>query len=276
MMFDAGFRSEAPALPRARGAVRVAVRSGPRGSCLDRLYQSGSAKCLLPRLPGRPGEVEAVLLNTAGGIAGGDRFAYSATAAEGAALTVTTQAAERVYRSIGGIGALEGRLSIAPGARIDWLPQETILFDGGALDRRLEVDMAADASLLALEAVVLGRQAMGETVRTGHLTDRWRIRRDGCLVHAEALRLSGPVAEIAARPGCWGDARAAATLLYVAPDAADRLTALRERLPDTAGASAWDGKLVARLLAPTAREFRRALTAALGVFRPTLPAVWSS
>ncbi|MEM9145665.1 MAG: urease accessory protein UreD [Pseudomonadota bacterium] len=280
MMFDAGWLSDtAPEtrhLPRARGEIRVSVKADPPASRLATLRQSGSAKGLLPRLPGRPDEVEAVLINTAGGITGGDRFSYAAEVAPGAALTVTTQAAERIYRSAGGVGRLEARLTLGKGGRLDWLPQETILFDHAALERRLEVDMAAYATLLVLEAVILGRAAMGETVAAGHLSDQWRIRRDGRLVHAEALRLSGPVAEIAARPGCWGGAGAAATLLYVAPDAADRLAPLRACLPQTAGASAWEGKLVARILAPSAQSLRTTLTAALAVFRPHLPAVWSS
>ncbi len=271
MMFDAGSRSDGAVLPRARGAgrVRVALRDGR--SRLADLRHEGAGKILLPRGTPHP---EAVILNTAGGITGGDRFAWAGAAGPGAELTLTTQAAERVYRSAGGAGRVETRLEVGPGAALYWLPQETILFDGGALERSLEADLAEDAALLALETVVLGRAAMGETVRRGHLVDSWRVRRGGRLVFADALRLSGDVARIAEGPAVFAGARAAATLLYVGPDAEARLAPLRAALPAGAGASLRSGALVARLLAPSGRALRAALARAIRLFRP-LPAVWS-
>ncbi len=271
-MFDAACRSDARGLPRARGAAAVAVRLRGGRSRLARLRHEGSAKCLMPRVPGAP---EAVLINTAGGLTGGDRIAWEAEAGAGAALAVTTQAAERVYRASAGEARVATRLALGPGAWLRWLPQETILFDGGRLERSLDVEMADDARLLALEAVVLGRAAMGETVRRGHLVDRWRVTRGGRLLHADTLRLSGPVAEIAARPGVFAGHRAAATLLYAGPDAADRLAAVRALLPEAAGASAMPGRLVLRLLAADARALRAALAPVVALFGP-LPAVWSS
>jgi urease accessory protein len=251
----------------------VSVRRAGGRSRLSGLRQRGSAKCLLPRVVAEP---EAVYLNTAGGITGGDRFDYAAEAGAGARLTCTTQAAERVYRARpGSVGRLASRLRLGAGARLDWLPQETILFDGGALERALEVEMAEDATLLAVEPLVLGRERMGETVREGHFLDRWRIRRAGRLVFADTLRLTGPVAEIAARPGLWGANRAAASLLLVAPGAEERLAAARAALPPEGGASAWEGMLAARLLAPDGRALRRALVRLLTVFRPEMPRVWS-
>lgn len=274
-MFDAGSRSEAP--PRALGAVRVGVAARDGATRLADLAQSGSGKCMIPRLPGR---IEAVLLNTAGGITGGDRFDWRAEAGAGATLTLATQTAERLYRAVPGtVGRVTTRLSAEPGARLDWLAQETILFDGCAVERRLEADIAADATLTVVEPLVLGRAAMGETVREGHFTDTWRIRRDGRLVFAEATRLSGPVAEIAARPACWGGNRAAATLLQVGPEAEARLAPLRTALEATGiegGASAWDGLLACRLLAPTGQALRAALLRLLPVLRPgPLPRVWT-
>ncbi len=268
-MFDGACRSET--LPRARGAAAVAVRVAGGRSRLARLRHEGCAKCLLPRAPGAP---QAVLINTSGGLTGGDRISWTAEAEAGAELTVTTQAAERIYRAAGGEARVTTRLTLARGATLRWLPQETILFDGGRLERSLEVEMAPDTRLLALEAVVLGRAAMGETVRSGHLIDRWRVTRAGRLLHADTLRLSGPVADIAARPGVFAGHRAAATLLYVGADAADRLTALRTALPATAGASALGERLVIRLLAPDARALRAILAPLVGRFGP-IPAVWS-
>lgn len=274
-MFDAGSRSEAASVPRADGAVRVGVVSRKGRTRLADLAQRGSAKCMLPRVPGR---VEGVLLNTAGGVTGGDRFAWRAEAGEGATLTLATQTAERLYRAEpGSTGRIDTTFTLAPGARIDWLAQETILFDGCAVARRLEADMAGDACLRIVEPLVLGRAAMGETVRSAAFTDHWRIRRDGRLVFAEATRLVGPVAEICARAACWGPNRAAATVLEVSPRAEARLAAARAALDGVeGGASAWDGLLVCRLLAPTGQALRTALARLIAALRPEpLPRVWT-
>ncbi len=266
--------------------MRIAARRRAGLTALARLHQRGSAKALFPREGS--GELVAVLLNTAGGLTGGDRFSWQAEVAAGAELALATQAAERVYRAQPGqVARVETRLTLAPGARIDWLPQETILFDGGALERSLTVEMATDATLLAVEPLILGRQAMGERVAQAHLLDRWRIRRGGGLVYADTLRLTGAVAATAARAGVFGPHRAAATLVYVAPDAADRLPRARAALEAAAqhpmgrtaglegGASVRHGVLVARLLAPDGRSLRAGLTRLLAVFRDALPRVWT-
>lgn len=279
MMFDAGSRSDAALQPRAEGKAEVVAERRGAATRLARLYQRGSAKCLMPRLAGG---CEAVFLNTAGGITGGDRLEWAAEARPGAALVVTTQAAERVYRARAPeVGRVETRLRLGPGARLDWLPQETILFDGAALERTLTVEMAADATLLALEALILGRTAMGETVAAAHLTDGWRIRRVGRPVYADALRLTGRVAETAARPALLGPHRALASLVYVAPDAEARLGEARALLAAAgagveAGVSAWDGLLALRLLAPDGQVLRRALVTFLSGFRAVpLPRFWT-
>ena len=266
--------------PRAQGHLRVSSRLRDGSPALADLYQRGSAKALFPHEP--TGELVGVLLNTAGGVTGGDRFVCEAETAPGAALTLATQAAERAYRAQPGeVARIETRLTLGPGSRLDWLPQETILFDGAALERRLTVDMAADARLLAVEAVILGRQAMGEQVARAHLLDRWRIRRAGRLAWADTLRLTGPVAEIAARRGVFGRNRAAATVIHVAPDAADRLPGARALLAwaedgTEAGASVRDGLLAVRMLAPDGRALRRLLMRLLETLRGApLPRVWT-
>jgi urease accessory protein len=216
-----------------------------------------------------------VLLNTAGGITGGDRFAIEGEAGPGSALTLTTQAAERIYRSSGGEGRVATRLSAGAGATLHWLPQETILFEGGRLLRSLDADIAVDARFLALETVVLGREAMGENVTAGFFEDCWRVRRGGRLVFADTLRLSGAIGEIAANPALLAGNRAAATLLYTGPDAEARLAPLRAALSGHSAASVREGCLVARLLAPSARALRAMLVPLVTLFRP-LPAVWQS
>lgn len=278
-------------LQRAQGRAHVAFAcpSGPageRGTRLADLYQSGCAKIRLPRTRG---ERQAVLLNTAGGIAGGDRLDYSAAWGGGTQAVVTSQAAERVYRSLGDAGEVSNRLIVGDGAQACWLPQETIVFNGARLDRQLEADLSSSASLLAVEAVVLGRAAMGESVDCVSLRDRWRVRRDGRLVFADDTRLEGDARAILAGPATGAGARAFATILQASDDAQARIDEARavlarcrsERL--CCGASAWAGTgadagggvLVVRMLSADARVLRDAIMTFLQDWRGTdLPRVW--
>jgi urease accessory protein len=199
-------------------------------------------------------------------------------AATGAALEISTPAAEKVYRSDGPLTELALRLSLAPEAEIAWLPQETILYDRARLRRSLVADLAPDSRLLLFEAVVFGRAARGEQVSHGHFEERWRIHRGGQLVYADALRLSGPVAQLLDRPTVAGGCRAMATAVYAAPDAEARLEEARGLLDGTcclAGASAWNGCLAVRFLARTVSDLRRDAIRFLEGFRGRpLPRVW--
>ena len=262
-------------LQRARGVGRISAAADNGRTRLSRLFQEGCAKIRLPR-DARARGLEAVLINTAGGVTGGDRLEWRAEVGAGAQLTLTTQACEKVYRARDGEARIEVALSAGEGASLAWLPQETILFDRGALSRRLDVALAADARFLAIEAVVLGRTAMDETVRDGALHDRWRIRREGRLVFADDLRLEGPVAEIAARPPVLAGARAFASLLLVADDAHRLLEPLRAAIGPSGGASAFEGKLFARIAAPDGFALRSVLLPAIEALRDgeALPRVW--
>ena len=268
---------ELPALQRARGCGRIAVRAEDGRTRLARLYQEGCGKIRLPR-DARAEGLEGVLINSSGGLTGGDRMEWAAEAGPGALLTLTTQACEKVYRARDGEAEVRTTLTLGEDARLDWLPQETILFDGGSLSRRLEADLALGARLLAVEAVVLGRTAMAETVRVGHLSDRWRIRSEGRLVFADDLRLDGPIADLAAQAPVLAGARAFASLLLIDADAGRFLAPLRAALGPAGGASAFDGKLFARVTAPDGFDLRRALLPALEILRDgaPLPRVWST
>lgn len=255
---------------RARGQASVRFADGQ----LAGLRQQGSGKAMLPRVHDRP--AEAVFVNTCGGVTGGDRFSWTLNVESGHAVG-TTQAAKRLYAASGGRGRIETRLSAGAGARLDWLPMETILFDRCSVDRRIEVDLVGDAAFLAVETIVLGRAAMGEVLTHAHFTDNWRIRRDGVLVQAEALRLSGDLEEALNGSATLGGIRAVATLIYSAPDAHDRLDAARAILPEgvICGASAWNGQLVCRFHAPDNRPLKAALIDFLTRFRGLpLPRVW--
>ena len=281
-MYANALRSEpvAPAAPqrqRALGCVALAVvRRGP----LTRPLRVAEAGSLRVRMPRAGANLEAVLVNTAGGIACGDHFAVAVDAGPDTQVALTTPAAERVYRSDGPTAEITVRLTLAAGAEAAWLPQETILFDRARLRRRFDADFAADARLLLCEATVFGRTARGEEVRDGFLEDRWRIRRAGRLIHADTLRLDGEIARLLDRPAVGGGARALATVIYVAPDAESRLEQARDLLAASAcvaGASAWNGLLAVRFLARDAAELRRHAAAFLEGFRGCrLPRVWQS
>ncbi|MEC4593916.1 urease accessory protein UreD [Nitrospirillum amazonense] len=260
-------------LQRLEGRVVLGVKADADGiTRLDRLYQSGSARLRLPKGPG----VEGVLINTGGGLTGGDVLETEVIVAAGARATVTTQAAEKVYRASAGEARVLNRLVVA--GRLDWLPQETILFDGARLCRRLEVEMAPDATLLAAEATVFGRTARGERVTHGLFRDDWRIRRAGRLAYADAVRLEGDIDAQLARAAVAGGGRAVASCLYVAGDTEARVDAVREVLRIDgvkAGASAWNGLLALRLVAPDGQTLLRALTPLIEFLRGApVPRVW--
>ncbi len=273
---DSAGRDGAPAAAqRARGSLRLGFRGADGRTRLADLYQAGALKALFPRGDGDP---EAVVLNTAGGLTGGDQMDLKLDLAPAARATLTTQACERIYRSAGGDARVSAAVGLGAGARLGWLPQPTILFDGGRLARRLDIDMAADATLTAVETVILGRAAMGEAVARGALTDRWRVRRAGRLVWADTLRL-GPDWAALGNPALLGPARAMASLIHVAPDAEAALPGLRATLTlhgaVTAGASAWNGLVACRLVSDDAQPLLAALAAILTTLRGAPPpAVW--
>lgn len=219
------------------------------------------------------------MINTAGGLTGGDRLSWTFGAGEATTLTCTSQACERIYRSRDGEPArLSVKIDVAKAARVNWMPQETILFDDCALERSLEVDLAPDASLLVVEALVFGRAAMGEAVRRVSLRDRWTIRRAGRIAFADAVCFAGDDMEVRLRRRAVAQGhRALATVVFVAPDAERHLDHVRARFPGVAS-SAFAGKLLARLTANEAHDLRKMLIplAELLSGEDALPKVWAA
>lgn len=269
--------------PRARGRAEIVVRHRAGRSELADLHQSGSMRVLFPRPAVPP---TAMLLNTAGGLTGGDGFEVGARAGAGARLTVTTQAAERAYRATPGTTArVENRLEIAADARIDWLPQETILFDGCALHRRLRVELVSGATALIVEPVVFGRAAHGERLTAAELHDRIDIARNGRIVFADAIHLTGDIAAQMANParghmgGC-GAAGAMATMILAAPGADAQLAPLRRLIAQDLGSCAGASllapdMLVLRALADDSFALRRLLLPVLDhLTGRALPICW--
>lgn len=259
-MSSAGFLSDtghsdavlARALSGVRADVEVAIACAVHGTHtgLTTLTERGGYRAKFPRTVGA--DLEAVIVNSGGGVAGGDRVRLSASADSGARLTVSTATAERIYRSLGPATEIDVRIAAQSGATIGWLPQPTILFSGARLDRRFEVDLAADARLILAETFVFGRIASGEVMGEGMVRDRWRIRRDGRLAFAETTRLDGDIAALLDRPTVAGGARASALTVIVAPDAEDLRDRVRDALAECRadhGVSAWNGLLVVRALA---------------------------
>ena len=265
-------------MQRSRGEASVALALGPAGMRLTGLRQQGSAKCILPHgATGRGNGPEVVFLNTSGGLTGGDALSYSVHLGAGVRAVATTQTAERVYRSSGGTARVRVTMDVGAGGWLDWLPQETILFEDCRLDRRTVIDLAPGAGCLLLESIVLGRAAMGETVATLAVRDWREIRQSGRTVMVEPLTLT----DRALRTGAAGlaGARAIATLAMLGQGVADALDPVRRVLDEPgviAAASAPDGRLMVRLMAGDGWPLRRQIARCLAVLRggQALPRVW--
>jgi len=272
-MYDAASLSDSPTLQRAVGELRVDVRMRDGRTVLDRLRQHG---CLKARFPRSDDWMNVVTLNTSGGIAGGDSLESAFSVGTGAHATIAAQAAERFYRALPGSAPSRVRTSIvvAHGAAAEWLPQETILFDRCAMDRRLRVELADDAWFLGVETLVFGRAAMGESVERALLRDLIEVRRGGRLLLHDAIRMDGEVAARLGRSAIADGARSMATIVHVSRDAEAKIESVRA-LPSL-GVSAWDGMLVARILAVDSATLRHSVIDVLNVLRGgrALPRVW--
>ena len=264
-----------PRFLRARGEIRASFACAHGRTHVARVHEAGGLRLRFPHVVEG---CEAVIVNTAGGIASGDTARFSFDAGAECDVTITTQAAEKIYRADAADAELATELTLGDRATLDWLPQEAILFNGARLRRSIAVDMPASATLTMVETLVFGRLAMGEARITGALRDTWRLRRDGRLIFAENLALAATPGALLDRPAIGGGARAAATLVHVGPRAETVLEPLRAALAGhdcEAGVSAWNGMVVARLLSPSPPRVRGAIVALLSALRGRdLPRVW--
>lgn len=259
---------------RATGHIALSVSAHDGVTRRTRVHEDGSLRVRFPNAT--PQALEAVLVNTGGGMTGGDRFSIAMDVGEGASLIAGTAAAEKIYRSSGTEAEMDVRLTLAPNARLAWLPQETILFDRARLRRRIDIDLAEGASLIMAEAVVFGRAAMDEAMKQGFFTDAWRIRRDGKLVYADTARLDGAIAARMAERAVANGGVAIATVL-IAPGgeaALEQVRALGETFSGEVGMSAWNGLAVARLCAKDGAALRRDLIAVLAALGTPVPRLW--
>lgn len=264
----------ARAQPRAVGTLALATKARDGQSVIGRFRTSGSMKAVFP--PGGP-VLEAITINTSGGLTGGDRFDIEAEVGAGSILTITTQAAERAYRSISGTARVRSRIDVGPGARLNWLPQELILFEGCSLDRRLEVALDPQAELLLVEPVIFGRHAMHERLDHVAFADRIRVDRAGAPLYRDAIVVEGDAGAVMARRALGAGAGAMACVLLVSPKAEGLLARIRGLLGPGGGASLIrPDALALRIVAEDGFELRRSLVPvleALGGAR--LPKSWS-
>lgn len=263
-----------PRHQRVDASAAVSLKHDGTSTRLDRLFQQGSAKIRFPKTHGD--QIETVLINTAGGLTGGDKLSWDVHLSPDCSAVVSTQACEKSYKSASGTAKVQTSLRLEANSILHWVPQETILYEGSQLARTFNVELEEGAELLALESVMLGREAMGEDIDKVQFHDRWRVRRNNTLIFADDVRLAGAENAIAKFNG----KRALASLLFVSSKDQESLqrivSQLREACQNSlSGFSAFDGKITGRILASGTYELRQALVPVLGILRNAeLPRVW--
>jgi urease accessory protein len=268
--------SETFAGNRAVGRIALTVDAAHGPTRRQRVHEAGSLRVRFPNYD-KPGNLDAVIVNTAGGMTGGDSFNIDIKVGASAGLTVTTAAAEKVYRSLAPDTEIVVKLDVGEGGKLAWLPQETIVFDQVRLRRSIDVNLEPGANLLLTEAIIFGRSAMGETVIQGTLSDRWRVKVGGALVFAETIRLDGGIAHKLARRAIAAGGVAVASVLKI-PGGEQDIAAVRtmaDNFSGEVGVSAWNGQAIARLVAPSGDVLRRDLMAVLSALNSApLPRLW--
>jgi len=282
-MFDAISPSDKD-LQRAEGSGRIVLSGSEKGTRIVDVFQRSPIRIMFPRACGGAIE-EAVLVNTAGGIAGGDRLEFGVTVLPNASIAVTSQAAEKVYRALSEPARITTKLKACEAAKLAWLPQETIVFNSGRLSRETEIELSSGAELLALEWLVLGRAAHGEEMVGGHITDSWRVKKDGRLIWADSLRVTDEMFPHLYRKALLSNCKAIATLIYFGPCLDRQLEFLRDIAPSLGchcAATSVSGLIIVRFAAEVSSDLRHALRSFLQQFsrelRPgpfRVPKMWS-
>jgi urease accessory protein len=268
--------------------ARIAVADKDGQTRLSDLYQSDPCRVLFPR-PAAGAPLEAVIVTTSGGIVGGDRISVEIEAGDNSTATITTQAAEKIYRSAGSDSRLSINVTVGANALLEWMPQETILFDGARLRRTTDISLAPGSRLLCGEFLVFGRRARDEQFGQGFLHDSWRLTESGHLIWADALHLDDDIGAVMNRASSFGGAACLATLVFRADDAGDHLDAVRQILQAAsdnrcmAAATCFRSLLIMRFLGADAAATRQAVTEFWSAFRSAvltlpirLPRVWET
>lgn len=280
-------------LQRSHGCVRLQFKirdanNDPK-TVLGNLYQEGCCKVRFPQTDTNQ-SMEAVLINTAGGLTDGDQVSTEVDWMAETQAIVSTQAAERIYKSRHHPASINTTLSVGENARACWLPQETILFDGGRFQRDTRLDLHSSAAFFGVESLVFGRTAMGEYLESGFVSERWQVHIGEKLVLADAFLLDdtlhGNIQEHLKRPCIANGALCIATLIVVQADCQALLQPLRETLNTATGisesgisgaASCLGPLLVVRLMADNSRILRALIVQLFKLVQDksqTLPRVW--
>jgi urease accessory protein len=283
-MYGATSRSKtAPVLEvKGRGEIGFVRREGE--TRLGHLYQHDPVRVLFPN-PAPGDSIEATVITTSGGLVGGDSISLEVTADANTTALVSAQAAEKVYRSSGAVTDISVTLTAQEDSWLEWLPQETILFDGSMLRRKTIINVAPGARVLAGEILVLGRVGSGEKFSFGFLREAWEVHLKGRLAWADALCLEDDITGVLSRPACFDGATALATAAYVCDDPAAHLEAAREMISGDgdvlASATVVNGVLVLRWLAKDAYSLRQEFAEFWKAFRhyaggrpEKLPRLW--
>lgn len=274
--------------PIADGSATLSFEAARDGTAIGELYQHDPLRLLFPRhVEGEP--LTGVLVTTSGGLVGGDRLQVRVSSGEGATGRVLAQAAEKIYRSTGADSCIKIRLQAEAGSWLEWLPQETILFDSSRLRRSTEIRAVPGARMLCGEMVVLGRTAMGERMRQGLLHEAWNVYWDDRLAWADALHLNSGFERVSDAPAGLDGARACASILYVGDDAGEHLDPARTLIDETAedslrvAASCMGQVLVIRWLGRDSLQLRNAYGRFWAAFRhhlagypPIMPRLWQA
>ena len=271
-------------LQRAEGTGRMILSGSEKGTQIVDVFQRSPIRIMFPRACGDAIE-EAVLINTAGGIAGGDRLKYGVTALPHASITVTSQAAEKVYRALSEPAHITTKLKALGAAKLAWLPQETIVFNSARLSRVTEIELSSDAELLALEWLVLGRAAHGEEMVGGHITDSWRVKKDSRLIWADTFRVTDETFPHLKKKVLLSNYKAVGTLIYFGPCLDRRLEFLRDIAPSLGchcAATSVGELIIVRFATKVSSDLRHALRSFLRQFNQELgpgpfrvPKMWS-
>jgi urease accessory protein len=255
-------------LQRAEGCGRIVVSNSENGTRIVDIFQRSPIRIMVPRVDDDTTK-EVVFVNTGGGIAGGDRLEFSVTALASASLRVSSQAAEKVYRALNEPAHIKTELKVSAAAKLAWLPQETIVFNWGRVSRQTEIDLSSGAEVLVLEWLVLGRAAHGEEMTGGHISDGWRVKKDGRLIWADGFRTTDEVFSHLHRKPLLSNCRAVATLIYFGPDLDTRLESFRDiasSLECHCGATSVGGLMIVRFAAKVSSDLRIALRSFLQQF----------
>lgn len=266
-MTETAMISASPRFQRSDGRLSIDVVWKQGRTRLNALRQNAPCRVFFPSVSDAS-IMEAILVNTGGGLVEGDCMSTTVAVGARAGLLVTTQAAEKIYRSLTQSCIVANHLHVAGDGLLMWLPQETILFDGGRLLRHQTVSVETNSCFLAADVTIFGRIARGEHLLHGQLRDTWSIWCKQKMVWLDCLRFEGDFAAHRARRFGFGDSVGLATVIYFGDAAASFLLLAKDAAARYGGgATLVNGVLLARFLSNDEALLRAAALSLAGELR---------